>query len=94
MRCNSVVPECHIMLSPLESYMRFLGCCDEFVEIADDGITLSLGDPNNFGHKTRVEENRLPPSHGIDSDEWMLSRHRFSAYRSPASSRVVRLHVG
>lgn len=52
----AVVPESNIILVPLETGVHFLCCGDHVGKVFQDGITLGLGNANDLGHETRVEE--------------------------------------
>lgn len=53
---DAVVPESNIIFLPLIAHMDLLCSRDDFIEIADNGIALSLWNTNNTSHKTRIEE--------------------------------------
>jgi hypothetical protein len=53
---DAVVPECDIVLVPLEPGMQFRRGGHDLVEIRDDVIGLSLRDADNLGYEAWVEE--------------------------------------
>ena len=77
-----IVPERNIILAPLETSMKLLGRCNDICKIPDDGITLSLRNANDLSDKTRVEEQRIPPSDGVGPDQRMLGCDRLSTHWS------------
>ena len=53
---DAVVPEGNIISLPLITDMNFLCGRDDFIEVAYDRVALSLGDPDNAGDESGVEE--------------------------------------
>ena len=74
------------MLSDVLTDMQLLRCCDNFVEIADDGIALSFRDTDDFSDETWVKENRLPPSHRVHTNERVFGHNRIPTYRAAGST--------
>ena len=53
---DAIVPESHVILLPLEAYVKLLCCRDDFVEVANDCFTLRLGYTNNSNDEAWIEE--------------------------------------
>lgn len=69
--------------------MKLLRGSDNFIEVVDDDIALELRDANDLGNEARIEEERLPASDRVRSDNWVLVDNRLAAY----SSTKVRLKL-
>lgn len=59
--------------------VKLLGCSNELVEIADDGLGFGLGDADDVNDKSGIEEHRLPSSHRVSADERMFCDDRIAA---------------
>lgn len=53
---DAVIPEGNIILLPLVADVNLLRCADDLVQVADNGVTFSLGDSNDAGDEARIEE--------------------------------------
>ena len=91
---DTIVPESNVVLLPLIANMDLLCGSDNLIEVADDGITFSLGDTDNASPKAGDEEQRLSTSNRVCSDKRVLCDHRVSADRATKGSRSSGLHVG
>lgn len=74
--------------------MNLLGGGDDVREVLDNKITLSLGDTDDLGDETRVEEEGIPAGDGVGANERVYGGYWFTADGSTQGSRVVCLHVG
>lgn len=88
---DSVVPECHIVLPPLEPDMRLLGRGNKLIQVADDGVAFHLGDTNDLGDEAWIKET-LPAGDGMRADEWVCSGDMITAGYSASRNRVIVLH--
>lgn len=81
------------MLIPLESNMSFLSGRNNLVEIRDDVIALRLGNANDLRHETRVEEQRLPSSDRVRTDQRMLRDDGLTSDWTAQFTRALSLHL-
>lgn len=72
---DTVVPECNVVLVPLETHMQFLSRGNDVVEVRENRVALPLGYSHNLCDKARVEEQCLPASDGVRANEWVLGGH-------------------
>lgn len=91
---SAVIPEGDIVLAPLEASVQLLRSCDNLVEVGNDGIALSLGDSDNLGDETRVEEETVPSGDRVGADEWVFGGDGITTNRSAKGTRSISLHVG
>lgn len=89
---RTVVPESHIVLAPLESCVHLRRRADDLSEVFDDGIAFYLWDPDDLGHEARVEEETVPASHWVCSDQRMFCCNRLTTDWSTYGPGVGRLH--
>lgn len=73
--------------------MDFLGCRDDFSEVPDNSIALSLRDTNDLRYEARVEEERIPSGDWMGTDERVFGRDWITTNRPAKSACVVCLHV-
>lgn len=69
---RSVIPYRHIILAPLKTSMQFLRCSNNLRQVSENSVALRFGNSNNFGNKSRVEEETVPACHGIGTDKGVL----------------------
>ena len=81
------------MLCGLLTNMQLLRGCQNFVEIADDGVALNFRDTDDFSDETWVKENRLPTSHRVCANERVFGHNGIPAYRAAGSTGSIGLHL-
>lgn len=91
-RC-AIVPESNIVLVPREPSVHFLGSGHHVCEVPKNGVTLTLGNPNDLSHEAGVEEQRIPTGDRVGSDERVNSGNGVAADGPAEGARVVGLHV-
>lgn len=74
--------------------MDLLGGGDDVREVLDNSITLSLGDTDDLGHESRVEEECVPAGDRVCANERVFGGDWFTADGPANGSRVICLHVG
>lgn len=75
-----VIPERNVIFLPLETDMELLCSSNDLIEIPNDGITLSLGDPNNRFYEAWIEEERFPARHRMGTDNRMFGNDRLATH--------------
>lgn len=91
---DAVIPEGNVILAPLEAGVQLLGGCEHLIEVGDDGIALGLGDSNNLGDETRVEEEAVPSGDWVGANERVFSGDGVTADGASEGTGAVCLHVG
>lgn len=91
---DTIVPESNVILLPLIADMDLLCSGDDFIEVTNDRITLSLRHSNDARHKSWIEKERFPSGNRMSANKRVLRNNRISTNGAASGDGPVCLHSG